>query len=209
MNKNESKYFNTAVKMDKAFLELIEKKDFAYITVKEICERAGVNRSTFYLHYETVGDLLSESMEYMNNVFAEYMKQDSKAFFEKMHDCPIEELFFITPEYLTPYLRYIKDNRRLFLAAMKNSKSLSLDKTYDKMFSCVFSPILERYNVPSENRRYMMAYYIHGLMAIITEWIKGDCKDTIEYIGDIIHSCVMHYESVPSLSSDSETDFFR
>ena len=45
MNKNESKYFNTAVKMDKAFLALIEKKDFAYITVKEICEKAGVNRS--------------------------------------------------------------------------------------------------------------------------------------------------------------------
>ena len=34
MNKNESKYFNTAIKMDQAFLELLEKKDFAYITVK-------------------------------------------------------------------------------------------------------------------------------------------------------------------------------
>lgn len=54
MNRSESKYFSTAVKMDKAFLELLEKKDFAYITVKEICENAGVNRSTFYLHYETI-----------------------------------------------------------------------------------------------------------------------------------------------------------
>lgn len=60
MNKNESKYFNTAVKMDKAFLSLLEKKDFSYITVKEICEKAKVNRSTFYLHYETLEDLLSE-----------------------------------------------------------------------------------------------------------------------------------------------------
>lgn len=66
MNKNESKYFNTAIKMDQAFLELLEKKDFAYITVKEICAKAGVNRSTFYLHYETLEDLLSESVEYMN-----------------------------------------------------------------------------------------------------------------------------------------------
>ena len=37
MNKNESKYFNTAINMDQAFLELLEKKDFSYITVKEIC----------------------------------------------------------------------------------------------------------------------------------------------------------------------------
>ena len=47
MNKSESKYFNTAIRMDKAFLELLEKKDFAFITVKEICKSAGVNRSTF------------------------------------------------------------------------------------------------------------------------------------------------------------------
>lgn len=64
MNKSESKYFNTAVKMDKAFLELLEKKDFEFITVKEICAKAEVNRSTFYLHYETIGDLLDVSFLY-------------------------------------------------------------------------------------------------------------------------------------------------
>ena len=43
MNRSESKYFATAARMDEAFLELLEKKDFTYITVKEICEKAGVN----------------------------------------------------------------------------------------------------------------------------------------------------------------------
>ena len=52
----KSKYFNTAVRMDQAFLELLEKKDMEYITVKELCKTAGVNRSTFYLHYETMSD---------------------------------------------------------------------------------------------------------------------------------------------------------
>ena len=66
MNKSESKYYNTAVKMDEALLTLLEKKDFEYITVKEICEKADVNRSTFYLHYETVGDLLDECVEHTN-----------------------------------------------------------------------------------------------------------------------------------------------
>ena len=40
MNKSESKYFNTAIRMDKAFLELLEQKDFAFITVKEICKKS-------------------------------------------------------------------------------------------------------------------------------------------------------------------------
>ena len=54
MNRSESRYFATAARMDEAFLTLLAKKDFEYITVKEICEVAGVNRSTFYLHYETM-----------------------------------------------------------------------------------------------------------------------------------------------------------
>ena len=78
MNKSESKYFATAAKMDEAFLQLLEKKDFAYITVKEICASAGVNRSTFYLHYETTSDLLAESVRYMNQQFMDYMAQDKK-----------------------------------------------------------------------------------------------------------------------------------
>ena len=34
MNKNESKYFITAIKMDEALIKLLEKKDFEYITIK-------------------------------------------------------------------------------------------------------------------------------------------------------------------------------
>ena len=56
MNRSESRYFATAARMDEAFLTLLAKKDFEYITVKEICEVAEVNRSTFYLHYETMSD---------------------------------------------------------------------------------------------------------------------------------------------------------
>ena len=78
MNKSESKYFATAARMDEAFLALLEKKDFAYITVKEICEAASVNRSTFYLHYETMADLLSESVSHMNEQFLTYMKRIRK-----------------------------------------------------------------------------------------------------------------------------------
>ena len=63
--------------MDEAFLTLLAKKDFEYITVKEICEVAGVNRSTFYLHYETMSDLLSESVSRMNEQFLACMEKDS------------------------------------------------------------------------------------------------------------------------------------
>lgn len=196
MNKSESKYFATAAKMDEAFLKLLQKKDFAYITVKEICEGAGVNRFTFYLHYETLGDLLSESVNHMNEQFLEYMKKDSEAFVTKLRTCPLEELYLVTPEYLTPYLGYVKEHRRLFLTATENAAVLGTDDTYGRMLRYVFTPILERYGVPQADRAYIMAFYIRGLMAIITEWLKNDCSDSVEYIISVIQKCVMcHQES--------------
>lgn len=177
MNRSESKYFATAAKMDQAFLALLEKKDFAYITVKEICAAAGVNRSTFYLHYETVGDLLAESAEYMNRQFRDYMARDAETFVAKLHTCPLEELYLVTPEYLTPYLSYIREHRRLFRTATENAAVLGLDRAYERMFRYVLTPILERYGVPEQDRTYLMAFYIQGLMAIITQWLKGDCAD--------------------------------
>lgn len=112
LNKSESKYFNTAIKMDKAFLDLLAEKDFEYITVKDICKRAGVNRSTFYLHYETVADLLDESVEYMSNSFLKYFSENDIGL--KINNSPLNELMFIKPDYIIPYLSYIKDNKKLF-----------------------------------------------------------------------------------------------
>lgn len=190
MNKNESKYFNTATKMDQAFLELLEKKDFSYITVKEICAKAGVNRSTFYLHYETVEDLLSESVEYMNEQFLSHMKQDTEVFMTQIKECPVEQLYLVTPKYLKPYLSYIQEHKRIFYTAITKASTLRLDDSYNRMFRHVFTPILDRYQVPIEDRRYMMAFYIQGMMAIITEWLKDDCKDSMEHIMAVIQRCV-------------------
>lgn len=190
MNKSESKYFATAARMDVAFLTILEKKDFAYITVKEICEAAGVNRSTFYLHYETMADLLSESVSHMNEQFLTYMKKDSQTFVTKLRDCPLDELYLITPEYLTPYLGYIEQHKRLFRTATENAAVLGMDKSYDRMFRHVFTPILDRYGIPQQDRRYIMAFYIQGLMAIISEWLRNDCADSIAYVVDMIQQCV-------------------
>lgn len=189
MNRNESKYFNTAVKMDRAFLELLEKKDFPYITVKEICAKAEVNRSTFYLHYETLNELLSESVEYLNQQFLEYMGANTENFMDKMNTCSKAELYLITPEYLKTYLSYIKEHRRLFRTAIQQSTVLDMKNNYTKMFQHVFTPILERYRVPESDRVYVMTFYIHGLMAIIEMWIEGNCSDDVDHVIAVIQQC--------------------
>lgn len=190
MNRSQSKYFATAVRMDKAFLELIEKKDFAYITVKEICEKAGVNRSTFYLHYETIGDLLVESTQHIIDEFAAFMPHDTADFMGKLQDRPLEELYLITPEYLTPYLTYIKEHRRVFRTTVERASALQMNDVYRDLNLSVLTPILNRYQVPPDDQKYMMTFFISGLMAIISEWLKDDCRDSIEHMISVIQLCI-------------------
>ena len=47
---------------------------------------------------------------------------------------------------------------------------------------------------PEQDRPYMMTFYIRGLMAIIAEWLKGDCSDPEEHIIAVIHRCVMPHQ---------------
>ena len=200
MNKSESKYFNTAVKMDKAFLRLLEKKDFEYITIREICEEAQLNRSTFYLHYETTRDLLLESVRYMNEHFLTYFRSESKQILTRLETCPVSELILVTPEYLIPYLTYIRENKRLFQTVLAKSESINLDETYQKMFRHVFNPIMERFQFTLSERDYVITFYINGIIAVITKWLKNDCQDTIDQITSLIIRCVMpiHFHSTKS-----------
>lgn len=194
MNRSKSKYFTTAARMDEAFLELLEKKGFAYITVKEICEKAGVNRSTFYLHYETVNDLLEESARFIIDQFIEAMPHDTAEFMAKLQSRPLEELYLITPEYLAPYLHYIKKHKRVFRTTLEQASVLGMNDAYLSLSRHVFTPILNRFQVPLSEQKYMMPFYINGLMGIVNEWLKDDCVDSIDHIITVIQRCVMSHQ---------------
>ena len=190
MNKSESKYYNTSLLMNQALIEKKKKKDFEFITVKEICKKAGVNRSTFYLHYETLQDLLEECVENSNKKFIEYFNKNPKQFFEKIKNCSNEDFILITPEYLSPYLTYIKENKVIHQVAVKHAHIMNSVEKFNALNKHVFMPIFNRLGIDEKTGHYMIAYYLHGITAIINEWIKNGCKDEIEYIEKIIIKCV-------------------
>lgn len=196
MNKQESKYFSTASLFDETLIILLEQKDIEYITVKEICDKAGVNRSTFYLHYEGIDDLLNETLDYTTNKFINYFNNDSKKFVEKINASKKEDLVLINEEYLKPYLEFIKDNKKVFTTAFKNPTVMKSQERYTSLEKYIFNPILDKYDIPSHKRKYLLNFYINGIMAIIKEWTINDCKDKIENIINIIIECVRPWEEL-------------
>ena len=190
MNKSESKYFNTAVRFDKALLSLLEQKPFAYITIREICEEAGVNRSTFYLHYENTSDLLKETTEYVLDNFTSYFPVDSQSIVYRYKNCDLQELNFIDRKYLHPYLSFIKENQRMFLAVLSHPATFDSNAIFQRLFDNIFHPILDRFHYPKDEQRYVMMFYLNGITAIITEWLKDNCQKSIEAVSSIICDCI-------------------
>ena len=201
MNKNESKYFNTAIKMDEALITLLEKKDFEYITIKEICNTAGVNRSTFYLHYDNTSDLLKETTRYIIDKHLAYYGIEQKHISLQFETCRHEKLLFITNEYLVPYLTFIKDNQRLFKVSIKQLNSLNMEEVYEKMFDHIFNPILSRFHVPENQRAYVMKFYLTGVFAIVMEWLNSNCSDNMDTVIQVITDCVMGERNINGQNS--------
>lgn len=56
--KNNQRFKDTEIRMQSVMLELMKYMEFEKITVKKICEKAQVNRSTFYAHFIDIYDML-------------------------------------------------------------------------------------------------------------------------------------------------------
>ena len=190
MDKKESKYFQTASKMEEALINLLNIKDFEYITVKDICLKAKVNRSTFYLHYLNVNDLLEDIVLNLNKSFITFMGKDKKVVINNN----LEDLYLISDQYLLPYLLFIKENKHVYKALKSNPHLFKADKQYEEMFNNLFSPIMTHFGLDIKFHKYLMDFFINGLSAIVFDWVNDDCKYEIEEIAELIKGLIVKYE---------------
>ena len=189
MKQNESKYFDTAELMNEALLSLLEKKDIEFISVTEITKKAGVNRSTFYLHYENIYDLLEETLEHLN-----------KKFMDSFHaSLPLQiqskkGAFLITEEYLIPYLNFCKANKRIFKLIRKKPQLFGQNAAYKKMYDQILYPAISQFVTQENERVYQLEFFTRGVVAIINKWIELDCATEIEELIGIIKKCIGYHE---------------
>ena len=190
MNKNESKYFNTAKKMNDALITLLETKEFEYISIKEICHIANVNRSTFYLHYSNMNDLLEETIKSLNLSFNSHFnsKENESTIISKDN---LEDLLLINDENLIPYLNFIKENKNIYKVLKNHPQLFNANKTYEQMFRKLFVPIMNRFGLDEKWHKYLMDFYISGLTSIVLDWVYDDCKIPVQEVSDFIKGLIV------------------
>ena len=186
MNKSESKYFNTALRMNEALLALLEQKDLEYITVKELCRQAGVNRSTFYLHYNDIFDLLAAvEQELFDEIYAAVHIHPVSSF-EQEGLAFIEEVFSI-----------LYDNQEICAALVGPHGDMAFLHRIERMME---ENVLQKLREDFPERRssidYGFAFCTTGAVGLIKHWLAGGCaeppREMTQLTYRMIHNMMTH-----------------
>ena len=185
MKKQDSKYFYTAQLMNQALIALLEKKDIDFITVTEITKKAGVNRSTFYLHYDDIYELLEETIENISKQFiASFDMSDSFKMESK------KDAFLITDNMLIPYLNFVKTNKRILKLIHSKPKLFNAKSTYKQFYDTVFYPAVSFFVSDEKEKTYYLEFFTGGVTSVINKWIEQDCITEIDDLVVIIKKCI-------------------
>lgn len=91
----------TRSSLQEALLELARERELDDISVGDIAERAGINRSTFYQHYADKETLLADALD--------GVAEEAGADLPSLRDTPADP-----PEVLVEYLRHLDANATLY-----------------------------------------------------------------------------------------------
>ncbi len=153
-----------------AFIELRSKKSLERISVKELCELANINKSTFYAHYLDIYDL-SDKIE--SEITAEIMKEIN-----------IDDLIE-NPAGLPRQLSLLLTSKQSLISTIfSGSRTQELPR---KILSEILNKLSEKHSDYANNERVniMLTYSVFGGYYAFNE--NRDCSDeiVIETLGEI------------------------
>ena len=130
------------------------------------------------------------------NITKKFLHLYCSSFLNELYERPIDDLNFMTDEYLHPYLLYIKDNKRVYSTVLSHSVSFGLNEVFQQLYDTIFNPVLERYYYPVADRKYAMMFYLNGITAIVSEWLKDGCEKSVDDVSKIICGCIFGHRGL-------------
>lgn len=148
------------------FMELLRKHPFSKITIQKLAGQCGVNRQTFYYHFDNIYDLMSRAFEY-----------------ELVHEGRMyEELSW---EYtMRCFLHWMKDNRIIIKNILTNAEIPYLKRA---IYPLILKSVSREYfmgisgKVAETGQGEFAAHFLTiGVTQYVLEWVESDFKEPVE-----------------------------
>ena len=160
---------------------LMEKQDINLITVKEIVDLADLNRSTFYLHYRDIYDMLTQiendMVEEINSIETKY----SPSVLNK------------SPKlYLIDIFKYVDENRTFCKMLLGSHGDMAFLEEIKKIFEkkCFYVITEGCSNKDLQKHQLFSTYAVSGCAGLLQNWLENDSKITPEGLAEVANDFI-------------------
>lgn len=149
-----------------SFLKLLNERALNKITIKDIVGDCGLNRNTFYYHYQDIPALLEEViMEETDKLIEQYPRISS------FEECVRIAVDIAMRNKRAVYHIYNSVNRDLF--------ERHFWRTCEYVVTTYIDTVFAEYHPVEEDRQVIIGFYKCWLFGQISEWLDGGMKDDI------------------------------
>lgn len=155
------------------FMELLNEKSINKITVKDISEKCGINRNTFYYHFCDIPDLLEV-------IFTEEAEKivsfDEEA---SLYEMLVYAVDFAIENKVAVYHIFKSANREMF--------ETFLGRISEKVVTEIVEKKAEGYNTDEMSKRAIVRYYKCLLIGIVIDWLASEMQYELQ--GELRRIC--------------------
>lgn len=173
--KTDRRILRTRDALGDALVALMQEKKFDDITVQEVLDRAGVGRSTFYVHYRDKDDLFVSDVEDFFEMFSTVLTRNGVS---GKRLAPVRELF-----------THVLEAREFYAAVVASGKVNDVLALGRGFFARSFEERLKMAGVETDaTRRAAQAHALAGgLFSLLDWWIDKGMKVDPAEMDDVFH----------------------
>lgn len=191
--KEDRRVKRTKKNLRDSLFALLEKKNINQITVTELTTLADVNRSTFYLYYNDIFDMMEKIQQEIYEIFVETVVNYKNDFND------IEGIV----EYLSRFLEFCKENYAVCRFITRNDCNNHLAEKIKLAVRCVI-PDSAVFFPENDPRNYLTTFALSGMLATILEWMNNGMKIPVEDM-----SRFLSYTYFLGSKSQKESDIYK
>jgi probable dihydroxyacetone kinase regulator len=155
--------------LGKVLMDQLRTKSFDKITVTSIVEECGINRQTFYYHFQDINDLCKWTFSHtLKDIISENRRQDN------------------WQDGCLATMNYLKDNKdilnNIINSVDRRTFDLAVEKGADYIMTHVVSDSAKGMSVSEEDKLFIVKFFRCIFLGLIMDWVDGGMKEDPEKI---------------------------
>ena len=182
MSQDSKRVAETKERIRDAFFDLYATKKIERISIKEITDRAQLNRATFYVYYKDIYDLLEKTED------------------ELIEDV-VEKVQYIVPMLLRdeqldlflPILSFLEGHSKFLRILLGENGDPNFIHKVKTIIKKTMGDLIQKEKIPQvENIEYVMEYLASAHLGVISFWLQNEMSLPVGELGRLVQQAALH-----------------